>query len=266
MPRRPRRLNRRYQRRRFNRNRFIKKYNRLARTTPLRYRRLSIPRKLPIGGFPARRTTVLRYVEDFTLNPGVATSAVNVFSINNLYDPNFTGTGHQPMFFDNYAALYSKYRVNHATITFVALQNKVVNTTTPNLSNGTNIGNNFFYNANERACRMFILADQDPSDYPANLDNLIEEGNPRMKWKYCFQNTEARAQKLTMKQYPHRVCNLARGDDSLRATTSGGPGIPAYFICGVDSMPSTNSDAMRYQVIITYNVTFFDFIANQTQN
>lgn len=270
MPRRPRR---RPIRRRGYRTRFRGRYNRRRRLNmsrsvlPLARLRIRPSRyRLPIGGFPSRRTTVLRYVEDFSLDPGNATNAVQVFSSNNLYDPNYSGGGHQPMYFDNYAQLYSKYKVNSATITFICLSNHIVNTSTESVTSGTSSGTNQFFAANERAARMFILMDNSPTDYPTKLDTLIEEGNPKLRWKYAPQNTSGRMHKVVQRCIPHKLLNLSFKDDTLSALTGAGPSNQIYFICGVDSMPNANADAMRYQVIITYNVTFFDFIQNQTQN
>ncbi len=39
------------------------------------------------------------------------TGALYTFAINNLFDPNFTGAGTQPISFDQYSALYARYRV-----------------------------------------------------------------------------------------------------------------------------------------------------------
>lgn len=266
MPRRPRRYVRPYKLRRFRRARSSRRTRRYAisRRGMRKLKFMKVHR--PIGGFPLRKNTVLRYVEDFALNPGDGVSAVNVFSANNLFDPNYTGTGHQPMFFDNYAALYSKYKVNSATITFVCLSNHIVNTSTADQVNGTNVGVNNFFSVNERAARMFVLQDNSPTDYPNDLDNLIEEGNVKLRWKYAPQNTTGSMHKVVAKCYPNKVLNLSYRDDTLSALTSAAPANQVYFICGVDSMPASNADSMRYQVIITYNVTFFDFIGNQTQN
>jgi len=223
-------------------------------------------KKLTLGGFPSRKTVALRYVEDFTLNPGNGTTAVNVFRGNSIFDPNQSGLGHQPMFFDNYSQLYSRYKVNYATVTFICLSNHIVNTSTEAVADGTSVSTNNIFSANERAARMFILLDQDPGDYPSDLDNLIEEGNPKLKWKFAPQNTTGRMHKIRKKIYPHKLLNLAYRDDTLTSAVSGNPTSQIYAICGVDSMPGADSDTMRYQVIITYNVTFYDFIGNQTQN
>jgi len=273
MPRRPRRLNMAYKRARARRGRFVRRQTRSARRTPLVYRSLSnrgfssrAARLQNIGGFPKRKTTILRYVEDFNLDPGNGTSAVAVYRCNNLDDPTYASGGHQPMFFDNYKALYGKYKVNYATITFVCLTNHIVNTSTESVSSGTSAGTNQFFAANERAARMFILNDVSASDYPNDLDNLIEEGNKNMRWKYAPQTTSGAMHKLRFRCYPHKLQNLSYKDSTLSALTSTGPANECYFICGVDSMPSQNADTMKYQVIITYNVTFFDFIGNQAQN
>jgi len=220
----------------------------------------------PLGGFPTRRTTTLRYVENFTLNPGSETIATYVFRANSIFDPNYAFGGHQPMYMDNYSALYSKYKVNYATCTFIALDTHVVNTTTPNLVDGTNVGDNFFYNGNERAVRQFILVDNSPTDYPTKLNTLIEEGNPKLRWKFAPQTTSGRMHKVTKKAWPHKIQNLSYNDDSLSALTSANPSNQIFFICGVDSLGGANADEMNYQVIITYNVTFFDFIGGQSEN
>jgi len=152
-----------------------------------------VPR-LRIGAFPNTKTLNLRYVENFTLNPGVLGSSVNVFSMNGLFDPNISGTGHQPMFFDNYMAIYGQYRVNRAYITFIACDTHIVNQI--QTASGGTVGQ--YYAANERAVRMFIVKDQEQTDYSSSLNTLIEEGNTNMAWRYAPQTTSLTMPKLHM--------------------------------------------------------------------
>lgn len=42
--------------------------------------------------------------------------AFNSFRLNDLYDPDFTGTGQQPVAFDQYSLLYSRFRVLSTTV------------------------------------------------------------------------------------------------------------------------------------------------------
>jgi len=220
----------------------------------------------PMGNFPSQKTVALRYVETLAFDATSSGAAVNVFRVNNIFDPNYTGTGHQPMYRDNYAQIYLRYRVNYATITMVALNTHMVNVATPNLVNGTNVGDNQYYNQNERACRMFITRDKDPTDYNTDIDTLIEEGNKDFVWRYCPQTTTSTMPTLRMRCYPNRTLNIDRKDSALQAPMSGGPSSECYFICGVADLGQGNPDPMSYQFIITYNVTFTDLIKNQPQN
>lgn len=70
--------------------------------------------------FPPRAFAKLKYGSG---NVG-ATSTVGVyanqFRLNGLYDPDYSGTGHQPMGFDEYAALYGDYRVHGCKVKIIA--------------------------------------------------------------------------------------------------------------------------------------------------
>lgn len=67
--------------------------------------------------FPASTTKRLRYSTSFSLTStsGVITGT-QVFRANDLFDPDFTGTGHQPMGFDQLMAFYNHFCVVHAKI------------------------------------------------------------------------------------------------------------------------------------------------------
>jgi len=219
--------------------------------------------RAPLGNFPPRKTVALRYVDSVTLDPSGSAAGTYIFRVNNIYDPDYTGSGHQPMYRDNYTAIYSEYKVNYATITFTALTSQIVNTTTSNAVTGLP---EQLYAGNQRAVRMYILRDGDPTG-PTDIDSLIEEGNTNMVWRFCPQNTSQKMPTLRMQCWPHKQLNLGFKDDALQALAGAGPSKEAYFILGAASMGAGSDPfTLPYSVMVTYNVTFFNLKKFQTQN
>lgn len=71
-----------------------------------------VPKNVLQNPFSKTQKVVHKYVErDVSLDPAAGASAINVFSVNGLYDPNITGAGHQPHGFDEMNALYNRYNV-----------------------------------------------------------------------------------------------------------------------------------------------------------
>jgi hypothetical protein len=70
--------------------------------------------------FPARVLKRLRYSDNFNLAGASGVVASYVFAANGLFDPNITGTGHQPMGFDQLMLSYNHYIVTEcrATVLF----------------------------------------------------------------------------------------------------------------------------------------------------
>ncbi len=66
------------------------------------------PMKTP---WPTRTITRLDYTDQFDIVHTSGVLSVYTFNSNGLYDPDQTGTGHQPLGFDQYAAQYNRYRV-----------------------------------------------------------------------------------------------------------------------------------------------------------
>jgi len=66
--------------------------------------------------FPAKMTATLRYNDTvaYTTTTGVPTPYQ--WRCNSIYDPDYTGTGHQPYGHDQYAAIYNHYMVKKAVI------------------------------------------------------------------------------------------------------------------------------------------------------
>nr|QXP07593.1 MAG: putative capsid protein [Arizlama virus] len=62
------------------------------------------------SGYPQTMFVKLRYVETITAAPA-APYDKHEFSGNSVYDPNHTGGGHQPLYYDQYSAIYSTYKV-----------------------------------------------------------------------------------------------------------------------------------------------------------
>lgn len=65
-----------------------------------------------VGGGGDQLFASFIYSDKFTINPAAAgLLGVYQFSLNSLFDPNITGTGHQPVNFDQYALMFQQYQV-----------------------------------------------------------------------------------------------------------------------------------------------------------
>lgn len=83
----------------------------------LSQRRQLQPRSYPI---PRSYEYTGRYVDfSFLLDPGIGSPAWQVFNLSSLFDPDTTGTGHQPIGFDQLIPMYDHYTVHHAEVRLI---------------------------------------------------------------------------------------------------------------------------------------------------
>lgn len=93
-----------------------------------------IPRG-PSNPFPDTRVFNMRYCESFSIDAAVTGTASYFFQANSIYDPNFTGAGHQPYGHDQVQSLYNHYEVIKSYITW-EFQPGIVDTTAGQLCCG----------------------------------------------------------------------------------------------------------------------------------
>lgn len=91
----------------------------------VRRRRAPIARTLggTVGlfGSPTVRRT-LKYVENITLSSTAGAIVTQIFTANGLYDPNITGGGHQPIWFDQIMPYFNHYCVTGSKINIAFTQ------------------------------------------------------------------------------------------------------------------------------------------------
>lgn len=96
------------------------KKRRLVKTVPTKktkkqWTKGTVGKPMP---FPTRMVAKLRYCETISMLSSL-TPLTNInIACNSIYDPNLTGTGHQPYGHDTYATIYNQYTVLKSKITF----------------------------------------------------------------------------------------------------------------------------------------------------
>lgn len=83
-----------------------------------RYNKPRLYRSVKTGlGFPAKITMTHRYFETIDINSVSGSTAQCQFRANGIFDPNYTGVGHQPLYYDQMTALYNHWTVIGSKIT-----------------------------------------------------------------------------------------------------------------------------------------------------
>lgn len=199
------------------------------------------------GAFLAPRiTTKLKYHDSFSIN---ATSGIMndyIYRLNSIFDPDYTGGGHQPLGRDNLANLYNRYRVDKVVATIV------------------------FNKASEGVCVGHAIVGNNADTAFTNPWSAITE-QAMVKYRVGSNSTAGSATRITLK----RTFNLNKivgvtmakykADDAYSSIISTNPTEAIMLhIINVDILGSTSSTTV-VSVNLTYFVEFFDpFVVSQS--
>lgn len=205
-----------------------------------------IPRiRNPDYGYPDKLVTSLRYVDNIALTAALGNIGSNVYRMNSCFDPDLSGVGHQPMFFDQLcgpigSAPYSRYRVisSRITVTFMALTQS---------QPGTTLFGPF----------MVGLAAQNSSGlYGTTVSSLCEASNT--VWTHMgTKDGGNNLKKLTATYVPSRDLGMNDGDDTLGALYNANPTEVFHAIPWKSDLGAAGA-SVNAQVEIVYRVEFFD--------
>lgn len=193
-----------------------------------------VPRSAPMG---RSYKTLLRYCElGIGLNPGAAgASAQHVFSCNGLYDPNITGTGHQPLGFDQLMQVYDHYTVIGAKI------------------------NVQFQNVDATYAQLCTIHLQDNTGTSSDIRVLLENGNAI----YTFVGTAGSGREtvaLSLKCNPNKFLSRSKplSDPDLKGTASANPTEQCFFVITVAPPNASDTSTVYLAVTVEYTVVFHE--------
>lgn len=185
---------------------------------------------VPVGlGFPKKMVMTHSYVETVTFNTGATGGLASyLFSCNSLYDPNASGTGHQPMYFDQMSALYDHYTVIGSMAT-IKLTNRVSN-------NPLTINVGAFINDDTT-----VTGSIDSLRENSSVTNRIHQGNTirptvfKLKWS-------------AKKTFGGSIL----GNDDLQGNAAASPAEQSYFSIFADSSGANQQTQLDLTIEIKY--------------
>ncbi len=189
--------------------------------------------RLPVG--PNTLIRKLRYVDSVVLNAGAGAAANHFFSANGLFDPDVTGTGHQPLGFDQYIAMYDHYKVLSSKMTIHPLANPSASTAD-----------------NQQIITIYL---DDDTTAIVNSNNMIEQGQT----SYTVLNSGASAQtKSISKSFVSSTFFSNRLSSSqLLGTSSANPAEQCFYNLSTTALNGSGDPvSLAILVVIDYVVSF----------
>lgn len=179
----------------------------------------------------------LRYADRVTLSGGIIN--YDTFSATSCYDPYVAAGGHQPMGFDQWAALYEHYIVLGAKCTIKFSMNAASSTTQNN------------------NCICFLGLKPANTQVVTNIVTMMEQN--KFKYKTLTGSTAQPFCVLKKGYSPRKYFGISnpRDDSDLRAAVTANPVENAYFEIGVGSTTGvTNHQTVEAFVLIEYLCLF----------
>lgn len=182
------------------------------------------------GPIPPRAIVKMKYSDVYNSN-GV--NIDHVWNLNSTFDPDRTGTGHQPYGRDTYAALYNRYRVFAVSyvITFVT-------TNVPGYA--------------------YLVWDNEPG--PFSTPSLVNETPKALAKPFTLSNPAIFKGHLTLANIVGQTAAQYKADDRFQAINSADPTetIVLHTVMSGFDNSVLGADAATCRVQLTYHVEWFD--------
>lgn len=198
-------------------------------------RGVSIPRG--VFGFPESLTTLIRYNDSYNIQSSSGSAGGQIMRMNSVFDPDYTGSGHQPLYFDQFTPVYDNYVVlgSELVAEFSPLSDDTETTTVGPFTVGLTGNNNVSFSSGG-----FVLAEQNKSVTCA-----------------LGRDKGTSVAKLTMKYTPKSCLGVSPSDDTVQSGVTANPNKPWYVYAWVVDDNFT-SGTVKVRITVTYRVRFFN--------
>lgn len=210
-------------------NRSMSKRARRTRKRVARRKQLRNRVSVPVGlGFPRRMVMTHKYNTLVSLNTGaLGVTGFQQFRCNGMFDPDFTLSGHQPLYFDQMSVVYNHYTVIGSKITIRATKTDA---------------------SNQIPTTVGVYIDDDGTVVSTNLNTLIEQSQSRYKFV-----TQERDAIFTMKwSAKKQFGGSILGNDNLQGTTTSDPNEQSFFTVFANSEQLVTSTSIQLWADIEY--------------
>jgi hypothetical protein len=202
----------------------------------------------PLSTFADEMFTVLRYCEQITYTPSATVCSTNTFSANGAYDPNVTGTGHQPFGFDQLCSAsgpYNRYSVLRARAHLTLYCGAIDSGSTVNNQGGVFV--------------MINLRRELTSDFTTVQSNVEDVSCKAYALATQYQCKTIRTPWIDLGAYFGIAPKVYGSQVDFSGTFSANPSVQAYIITAVGTtMQATNNpEDMFGTILIEYECRFW---------
>jgi len=192
----------------------------------------SIP-SCPVFGLKTRRT--LRYYTVASVSSGASAAGAYVFSANGIFDPDVSGTGGQPMGFDQMMLFFNHYTVIRSRIRVVAQSNSSTLRVTAALSVSGS------------------------STVTTSIEQLMENGNLTFQvLEYAGAMGGACTLSRSVNAAKFQSVDDVMDDPNMRGDSASNPAEQAYYHISVWNSASATTVTLDCQVYLEYDVVFHE--------
>lgn len=181
--------------------------------------------------FPQKFVTKLRYQERYVLDPPLAGLATQVMRANSVFDPDYTGIGHQPRYFDELMSSYDHYVVLGSKITVIA-------------------------NNSQGEAMNFAIQRTDDGAVSTTWNDVVENRNCVFT-TINASNAGGNTKKLSLTYSPKKALGRSPWDPNLRGDAASNPSEGFYFNVIIGAFNEANNPGPTViSVIMDYTVAF----------
>lgn len=181
-------------------------------------------------GFPKKMMMTHKYQASGLYSVPASTLTKVQFSCNGMYDPDITGVGHQPLFFDQMGAIYDQYTVVGAKIRIEL---------TPAVTHAA-------------ASLIGLYKDDDTNTATITETSMIGE-QPSGYFKQMALN-QVKSTVLTSKWSAKKTFGPGAlvGNDRYQGTTAANPTEQTYWTLGIQNLNLTNAQIYLASIKVEY--------------